>query len=412
MSFRDLGYWIEMNHLAAQSVDLEEAFQVFNELSEQLIVSYQGLEHKVSALTSELESVHGERKKQLAEKEKLAARLEQLLHALPGGVIVLDMAGVVRECNPAAEKLLGTPLLKEAWREVIARAFIPGSDGYEVRLKSGALVNVSISTLKDEPGQILLINDLTETRQLQDKLNHNSRLAAMGEMVARLAHQLRTPLASALLYSSNVSSANISACKQEKLATRLHSNLLHLESLIKDMLLFAREGINGREALKVSTLISQLQEMVKPLVLDKGARVKVIDNCANASVYVNKDSILGALQNMIDNALQACVDSRAEIILHARMAPANAIDLVVQDNGPGIPESQKEKIFEPFFTTRSQGTGLGLAVVHAVARAHDGAAWLESEVGGGCQIGIRLPLMQASFDLESQEQNLATERRV
>jgi len=399
-----------MNHLAAHSVDLEQAFQVFNELSEQLIVSYQGLEHKVSALTSELESVHDERKSQLAEKEKLASRLELLLHALPGGVIVLDMAGVVRECNPAAEQLLGTPLRNEAWREVIARAFIPGSDGHEVRLKNGALVKVSMSALKDEPGQILLINDLTETRQLQDKLNHNSRLTAMGEMVARLAHQLRTPLASALLYSSNVSSTNISACKQQELASRLHSNLLHLESLIKDMLLFAREGLTGREVLQVSTLISQLQEMVNPLVLDKGASLEAIDSCANASVYVNKDAILGALQNMIDNAIQACVDRRAKIILHARMAPAGTIDLVVQDNGPGIPESQKEKIFEPFFTTRSQGTGLGLAVVHAVAHAHDGAAWLQSEAGEGCQIGIRLPLIQARCEDAVQMQNLAPER--
>jgi len=102
---------------------------------------------------------------------------------------------LTQECNPAAVDLLGEPLRHRAWSEIIARAFAPRSDdGHEISLADGRRVNLSTCPLGDEPGQIILITDVTEMRRLQDRLHHQQRLAAMGETAASLAHQIRTPL--------------------------------------------------------------------------------------------------------------------------------------------------------------------------------------------------------------------------
>lgn len=142
---------------------------------------------------------------------RIANRMTRLLAVLPAGVIVIDGEGFILECNDAAISLLGEPLAGEKWLEIIDRAFQPSSeDGHDVSLKSGRLVHLLTSPLDGEPGQIILLNDVTETRQLQNKVSHLQRLSVMGEMAARLAHQIRTPLSSALLYVAPLLKPNTS----------------------------------------------------------------------------------------------------------------------------------------------------------------------------------------------------------
>lgn len=105
--------------------DLKSAFEMFNQMSQQLADSYYLLENRVAELNQELSSVTHQRLQELAEKEQLANRLESLLNFLPGGVVVLDSSGYVSECNPAAIDLLGEPLEGELWRDVIKRSFAP-----------------------------------------------------------------------------------------------------------------------------------------------------------------------------------------------------------------------------------------------------------------------------------------------
>ena len=137
------------------SEDLKQAFLAFNQLSEQLTSSYQELEEKVTHLNSELVQSQNQRLEELAEKERLAERLDSLLNALPAAVVVLDAAGIVQEANPAACTMLGEPLQGLAWRDIIGRAFALGGDsGYDLRLKNGRLVSPETCPLGSEPGQI------------------------------------------------------------------------------------------------------------------------------------------------------------------------------------------------------------------------------------------------------------------
>ena len=142
--------------------------------------------------------------------KRQSKRLERLLQVMPAGVIVIDGTGVVRQANTLAKTLLGEPLENELWRNIIARSFKPrADDGHEVSLHDGRRVKLSITPLIEEPGQLIVITDLTETRQLQARISHMQRLSSLGKMVASLAHQIRTPLSAALLYASNLSHKNI-----------------------------------------------------------------------------------------------------------------------------------------------------------------------------------------------------------
>src|SRR5471032_2410013 len=170
------------------SSSLEQAFSLFNQMSTQLNDSYSLLEARVTELKGELAVVSAQRMAELAEKERLANRLQNLLDLLPGGIIVIDSQGIVSEANPAARELLGLPLVGELWRQVIARCFAPREDdGHEISLKDGRRLSISTRSLDAEPGQLVLLNDLTETRQLQGQLARHERLSSLGRMVASLA---------------------------------------------------------------------------------------------------------------------------------------------------------------------------------------------------------------------------------
>src|SRR5699024_8827775 len=170
-------------------------------------------------LSRELAAARDQRLIELAEKERLANRLSHLLAALPAGVIVLDAQGVVQTANPAAAELLGSPLEGIAWPAVYGRA-VAGAGGAdsELELNGGRRVTLSSCDLGGEPGRILVLQDVTEARALQALADRRRRLSAMGEMAASLAHQIRTPLASALLYVGHLGARNLGNADRERIA--------------------------------------------------------------------------------------------------------------------------------------------------------------------------------------------------
>ena len=393
-----------------QTADLEQAFRLFSEMSENLSASYRALEDRVSLLNRELAAERDGRLQHLAEKERLANRLSRLLTALPGGVVVLDGDGSVQDANPAAINLLGEPLIGQLWREIILRAFRPQpDDGHDISLADGRRVSIETSSLGDEPGQILLINDVTEARQMQERLARHKRLTAMGEMAASLAHQIRTPLASAMLYVSHLTQPTMDVDQRHRVAAKIQRGLRHLEKLVNDMLVFARGGAVGNEEIPVATLLQDVRQLSEASVQAGGGQLQVLDEAPEAVLHGNRDALMGALHNLLTNALQAC-GSGAQLVLRARAVSEGKIDLMVTDNGPGIAAEIQEKIFEPFFTTRTQGTGLGLAVVQAVARAQGGGVWLESQPGQGSTFALRLPVKTASETARVNENPMHAEK--
>lgn len=372
---------------------LEQAFLLFNQMSTQLTDSYSLLEARVTELKGELAVVSAQRMEELAEKERLAYRLQNLLDLLPGGVIVIDASGMVREANPAAVDLLGQPLLGELWRHVISRCFAPREDdGHEVSLKDGRRLSIATRSLDAEPGQLVLLNDLTETRHLQDQLARHERLSSLGRMVASLAHQIRTPLSAALIYASHLLEQELPAATQQRFAGRLKERLHELEHQVRDMLVFARGELPLTDRLSPDALFQALQAAAQTHVQD--IEVRWLCNSSDGELLCNRDTLVGALLNLIENAVQAS-SQPARLKVHA-YARGNTLRLCVSDNGSGIDAAALARMGEPFFTTKTTGTGLGLAVVMAVTRAHQGVVQYRSRPGRGTCAIVTLPLIPAS----------------
>ncbi|QXI24274.1 PAS domain-containing protein [Pseudomonas iranensis] len=376
---------------------LEQAFQLFNQMSSQLTDSYSLLEARVTELKGELAVVSAQRMQELAEKERLANRLQNLLDLLPGGVIVIDGHGLVREANPAAIDLLGSPLEGELWRHVIARCFAPREDdGHEISLKNGRRLSIATRSLDAEPGQLVLLNDLTETRHLQDQLARHERLSSLGRMVASLAHQIRTPLSAALLYASHLTEQQLPVETQQRFAGRLKERLHELEHQVRDMLVFARGELPLTDRITPHALMQSLQAAALTHVQDLPIRWQCDSHAGE--LLCNRDTLVGALLNLIENAIQASAgEARLKVHCYTR---GNTLRLCVSDSGSGIEPTVLARLGEPFFTTKVTGTGLGLTVVKAVARAHQGELTLRSRVGRGTCAQVSLPLFSAAQGVE------------
>ncbi|WP_423835307.1 sensor histidine kinase [Stutzerimonas stutzeri] len=378
---------------ADASDELEQSLALVRDISGQLGESEGMLQARVAELQDQLAESASQRLQELDEKERLTNRLQSLLDLLPGGVIVIDGQGRVREANPVALGLLGAPLEGALWREVIARSFSPRSDdGHEISLKDGRRVSIATRSLNIEPGQLVLLTDLTETRRLQEQLARHERLSALGRMVASLAHQIRTPLSSALLYASHLEEGGLSAEHQQRFAGRLKDRLNELEHQVRDMLVFARGDLPLEDRLTPAELLAALRVAAETQL--EGIAVRWQCDAHAGALLCNRDTLVGALLNLIENALQAANgDTRLKIHLFSRGA---VLRISISDNGAGIDAATLARVGEPFFTTRATGTGLGLAVVNSVARAHSGALALRSRPGRGTCATLQLPLLQAS----------------
>ena len=385
--------------LDPRSQALADAFEAFNQMSVQLEQSYRELELRVAELSGELAEVRSERVEQLAEKARLVDRLQILLETLPAGVLVLDGVERVRECNRVAVNQLGEPLIGEHWSVITARAFrMQESRGAEIALRDGRRVNIASRALDSEPGRILVLQDVTDTHALQERASRQQRLSAMGEMAASLAHQIRTPLSAALLYTSHLRKEQLPSGDRARFAGRLTDRLSHLERLVNDMLTFARGGSGGAEQFSVSELVNSFQQAIESQLQQAGARCWIQNAAPTMQVVGNKDALVSALGNLVTNSLQI-MPQGAELDFNVQTTESGDIELRLRDNGPGIPDAVRERIFDPFFTTRTGGTGLGLAVVQATFRAHHGDVQVEAPENGGTEFVMHLPNALASANL-------------
>lgn len=364
--------------------ELEAAFDLFNQTSMKLTTSYEALQNQAAHLQNQLA-------KSDKEKNQVADRLSRLLELLPAGVILLNEKNQIVEMNPSAQAILGKDAISRDWDVVIKNVFLSTNDAGELITHNKMVYQLSETASDKESSRILLIQDVTAARQLQEHVNRHQRLHSMGEMAASLAHQIRTPLSSALLYVSQMNSVHLDDDKREKFVGKAMNSLNHLESLVKDMLQYAKGGKGSEKAILLEHLILNLEQSVESQVARSNSRIRFNASIPGLVITGDKDALMTALQNLVGNAIDV-VGQNAAIEVSVNKLPANKVDLVVSDKGPGIESSKLEKIFEPFYTSRAKGTGLGLAVVRAIAEAHNGEVWVKSIVGYGTQFGLRLPL--------------------
>lgn len=388
----------DKKYQAPNNLKLDSVLSDLSLLSKSFVNSYQNLEGEVKQLNGQLLNASEQRTEAIEEKQKLidenvaiTARLQNLLATMPSGVVVLDGKGVVSDCNAVAIDILGRPLLGEHWLEVINRAFLPqADDGHQISLKDGRKIHLETKALDSEPGQMIVLTDMTKTRELQSKLSQQQKLSSMGKMIASLAHQIRTPLSAAILYGSHLDSQKLGEEKQSAFTGYLMERLRFMDRQISDMLNF----VKGERKEKQIGTVRQLVERINDLIASFEHKIQISlpsDSVLEKNFLSDMDSLVGAIGNLISNGIDASIDKKPiELILSAHNAGQLSIE--VKDSGSGISGEFKSKIFEPFFSTKNNGNGLGLAIVHGVVIEHNGNIFVESDGTNGSSFHIQIPL--------------------
>jgi two-component system sensor histidine kinase FlrB len=378
-----------LTRVGDRHAELQAAFLAFGSVSTQLADVFEALRGEVGQLRSELGQAH-------AGKEHLAARLSALLRALPAGVLVIGPRGDIEECNPAALDLLGEPLIGQTFAGVLGRAAVDASRLHEhIELHGGRFVTISRRELEGDGnggGEVVLIADVTEPHLMQVLMARQQRLLTLGELAAGLAHQIRTPLAAALLYASQMQLPHRTAADLAHCVDKTVASLVQLDKLVTDMLAFTSGGA-PREVVQVGAVLEQAAQWLRP-ALRSGVTLTLRTEAPTLAVRVNASALISAVLNLATNSLQSTTgDLHLELL--ARRSASGRAEIAVSDDGPGVPDSLRERIFEPFFTTRTRGNGIGLAIVKSVALAHAGSVRLAPSTVGASFI-IDLPAEEST----------------
>lgn len=219
-------------------------------------------------------------------------------------------------------------------------------------------------------------------------LQRSKRLAALGEMAAGIAHEVRNPLASIHLYADMLRSDLAEQPPQQDLAKQIAAAVRGLDAIVNDVLSFSREMRVRKTAARAADVLERAAAAVGPLLDANGVHVRIAGE--DVTLHVDLELMQQALVNLVRNAADAMPDG-GTLRLSAAVEDG-ATQIAVADSGAGISKQDVDRIFNPFFTTRATGTGLGLAIVHRIVDAHGGSIAVTNEVEGGACFTLCLPV--------------------
>lgn len=230
--------------------------------------------------------------------------------------------------------------------------------------------------------------------QLEEKdreLARRERLAALGEMAAGLAHEIRNPLAGIQLYASLLQKELGDRSESRGLAERISGGVQALEGIVHDVLAFAGDAAPQVGRVVLGAALEDCLSVVEPVRAKRAATIDVADHVSPIELRADAGQLQRALLNLLFNALEAAGDAGRVWVAADETAGGDFVAVRVADDGPGIPAELRQRIFHPFFTTKDSGTGLGLAIVHRIAEANGGKVRAAERVGGGAEMILTLP---------------------
>jgi two-component system nitrogen regulation sensor histidine kinase GlnL len=420
---------VKRSFQSAQSVDSEEPSQTprVQNPSAFMAASMQGVIQKLRDQEKELERLHRIEKERAAHSERLS---EEVTRNMPAGLVVVNASGIISSANPAAEQTLGVRSLgfrrySEALGErseltrlvadCLAEGRIFRREQVEHVTPGGERrhLGVTISPIRKGAekisGAICLLSDLTELAALQQQIQLKENLAALGELSAGIAHEFKNALATISGYAQMIRAEELQG-ETCDYADRILEQTRSITHVVTEFLKYARPLDIGNEPVALKPLV----ERVVSEMANAKPEVQVRAEGTFSSVAGDEGLLRQALLNLVRNAAEACAGSvaGAQVVLQGelvRTENGGSQRIVILDNGPGIDPEALGKLFRPFFTTKSDGTGLGLAVVQKIIIQHGGQVEARNLHEGGAAFTITLPLGAGSLEaVELKENNTET----
>jgi len=253
-----------------------------------------------------------------------------------------------------------------------------------------------------ELGVIGVFRDLTKVQQLEDRLRRSDRLAAIGELAAGLAHEIKNPLTSLLTFSRHLARRFEDPDFRQKFLSVVPRELERINTIVERLLELARPARLTFKPLRLPALLERVLELYGDRLEAQSIRVVRDWRRDVPVVWVDQEALYRALVNLVANALDAMPRggrltlrvawSDAETLASAR-AGTRRVAVEVEDSGTGIEPADLDRIFNPFFSTKEGGTGLGLALTQKIVEDHGGSIDVRSGLGAGALFRIVLPLM-------------------
>jgi PAS domain S-box-containing protein len=353
--------------------------------------------------------------------------LEDVLRYMLNGLITVDSSGLITTVNRNATALLKTKrteligrriaeifpedreTLREAESVLLKRGFF---HGFNIQLHiDGEIkyfnINASLLGKKDHgvTGIIIILQDVTERKQIEERMQQLDRLASLGQFAAGIAHEIRNPLTGISLFLDDLHDRMMINPEIAGLLEKSLSEIERLESFVGELLEYSSPSPGERNFRNVNDLINSTLVFVEKQC--KRNRITVSTNLDPElpRLLINSEKIRQALLNLILNAIQAMPDG-GTMQIHSRLLdngnakPATA-QIRICDSGSGIEPGLRSKIFDPFFTQRSGGTGLGLSITHSIISDHNGSISAAGSSSGGAQFTIELPITMEKTAMEA-----------
>lgn len=351
---------------------LQQAIERFNSASSTLMSSYQTLEEQVRLLTEEVDH-----KKQL---------LNSILDSIDVGVVYYDAHGIVQLLNRAAERLLDISASDVMGHDAVPAVF---SEDQVVCAGGRAFPAIlSRSDVKNQAGiptgSVLFFQDITRMKQLEAENERNRRLTAMGELITKIAHEIRNPLGSIELFASLLSK-DLEGSPAASYAGRISNSVRHLVNTLDNMLRFSGGLRPVFAPLILNTLLAELVDEFREIFLSSRIRLVLLQD-ELFSLSGDRGLLRQALINILLNAFQAMPDGGTITIESLREAAGPVV--TIRDEGTGMDQETASRLFEPFYSTKNRGTGLGMSIVASIFEAHQAKVSVESALGAGTTVRI------------------------
>ena len=361
--------------------------------------------------------------------------LQSILETVPDAMIVIDEHGVMQSFSTAAERLFGFNASEAIGQNVFVLMPEPDRgrhDGYLARYKAtgerhiigvGRVVtgrrkdgstfpmHLSVGEMRSSAGRYFtgFVRDLTDTQETQSKLHelqselvHLSRLTAMGEMAATLAHELNQPLAAISNYLRGSrrlleASADPGLEPVKDALMKGAEQAARAGQIIRRLRDFVTRGETERRVERIGKLVEEASALALVGAHERGVRVEVTIDPEVDWVIVDRVQVQQVLVNLLRNAMEAMQDApRRELTVSLTAAGETMVEIAVADTGPGVSEEIAAKLFQPFVTSKQHGMGVGLSISRTIVEAHGGKIWCESNAGGGATFRFTLPAARES----------------
>lgn len=416
--------------------DLTAAFHDFNVIVARFEESHRILQEHIEYLNSQLETKNAELSKKIEETENIRNYLDLILENIYTGVLVIDPSSAITVFNRAAESITGLKredVLGRPYRTVLSMtdqaergAIHTLASGVEARHRRKSIrvpdggqrdVEFSTSIVRDVNGNPLgvaeVFNDISEIRKLQEKVNQVQTLAALGEMAAGVAHEIRNPLAGIAGFAGLLDRQIPPDDARSKLVKPIIEGVGRLNRIVTDLLSFTRPQRIKPIRVVLPNLLESVVNLFRMSLDETGdsLRISLDPSVPEISLKIDPNLFQQVMLNLLKNAREA-IEGAGEIGVSVRVSQPersgaideaewvelrrmfSVIEIDVSDSGHGIPDDALQKLFHPFFTTKDTGTGLGLAISRKIMQLHKGDISVQSRPNIGTTFTLTFPLYE------------------